>query len=110
MTTYVQSELDVLTGIATDPSPRATDDRAEIARAIAVIAPNVGNVFHIADLRREMGGDVPKCIGPVINRLHARKVISWVGWMPNGDNRARNGNKPAPVWRLKRRIESEDIA
>jgi hypothetical protein len=108
---YVQSELDVLTGIATDPTPRATDDRAEIARAIEAAAADRHGLVHITGIRRHLPATVsPAYIGATVNRLARRGVLTKTGrYEPNAGAASRNASKPAPVWRLKRRIESGDI-
>jgi hypothetical protein len=109
--TYVQSELDVLSGIAHDPTPRAVNDRAEIARAIEAAAADRHGLVHITGIRRHLPATVaPSYIGATVNRLARRGVLVKTGRYEPNAGASRNASKPSPVWRLKRRIESGDIA
>jgi hypothetical protein len=103
---------DVLAGMATDPSPRAVNDRAEIAKAIAAAATERHGLVHAASIRRHLPSSVaPRYVGVVVNTLRCRGVlVSTSRYEPNGDARNGNATKRSPVWRLKRPITPEDLA
>jgi hypothetical protein len=103
----------VLEGMASDPSPRAVDDRVEIAKAIAAATYDdpLGMYVHAASIRRHLPSTVaPKYVGSTVNLLRCRGVLEFANrYAPNGDTRNGNGNKPSPVWRVKRSITPEDL-
>jgi hypothetical protein len=112
VSTFTQPELDVLTGMASDPSPRAVDDRAEIARAITTAASERRGLVTAFTIRRHIPATVnPAYVGSTVNRLARRGVLVATGRHErNGNAGARNATKLSPLWRLARPITPEDIA
>jgi len=103
---------DVLEGLASDPSPRAIDDRAEIAAAITKAASERRGLVTAFTIRRHIPPTVnPAYFGSTVNRLARRGVLIATGrHEKNGGVGARNASKLSPLWRLTRPIEPGDLA
>jgi hypothetical protein len=103
----------VLEGLYADPLPRATDDRAQIVRAILAAARANGDEVHASTIREHMDPRTsPRYVGVVVHRLVSRGVLEFTdAYRANGDpsTAARNATKQSPVWRLARPIDPEDI-
>ena len=103
---------DVLEGIASDPTPRAVNDRAAVAKAITEAAADRRGLVHAAGIRRHLPASVaPRYVGVVVNTLRLRGVlVATPRHEPNGGSASRNASKLSPVWRLTRPITEEDLA
>jgi hypothetical protein len=114
VTRYEQGALDVLEGLATDPTPARVDERVLIAAAVTEAARDRRGLVHITAVRRHLPQSVsPRYLGAAMNRLVRRGALVATGrYEANGDNAAskRNASKASPVWRLVRPITESDYS
>lgn len=104
-----RNSVDEIDLTATDHRPGPSAIRAEIRRAITVVAARTGGLVHIADVRKELA---PWATGPqvgaaICHLVRSGRLAHTGRYLPNGNRATRNRTRPAEVYRLVRPIQRE---